>query len=501
MSKRAKTAISPTREENYPEWFQEVIKAADLAEHSLVRGCMVIKPWGYAVWEKMVQDMDRRFKEKGVKNAYFPLFIPLHLMQKEAKHVEGFATECAVVTHHRLEKNEEGKLVPAGELEEPLIVRPTSEMIIGETFAKWVSSYRDLPLLINQWANVVRWEMRTRLFLRTAEFLWQEGHTAHETPEDAMQMARAMHRTYAEFGKEVLAIPFYVGEKSERERFPGAANTYTIEGMMQDGKALQGGTSHYMHQNFSKASNIQFTNKEGQLEYAYTTSWGSTTRLIGAMLMTHSDDNGLILPPAVAPEHIVIIPFLMKEEKRDEVLNYCDALKKDLEKCLYRGESVSVIVDSSDQRAGEKKWNWVKKGVPIRVEVGPKEMEEGNLAISMRHKEEVAKISRDALVSKVSSMLEEMQTALYEKALAFRNSHTKTIHSLEDFEKLVKIKDNFPSFFIRCPWRGSTEMEEKIQKEYNVTIRCILVDEEPSKHPCPFSNQPDAPYALFARAY
>ena len=330
MAKKGRNAITPTRLEDYPEWYQQVIKAADLAEHSPVRGCMVIKPWGYALWENMQGILDKRFKETGHQNAYFPLFIPLSYMQKEAKHVEGFATECAVVTHHRLVKNEEGNLIPDGELEEPLVVRPTSEMIIGEMFSKWIESYRDLPLLINQWANVVRWEMRTRLFLRTTEFLWQEGHTAHATKEEALEETRKMLDIYVDFVENTLAIPVIKGEKTESERFPGADSTFTFEMMMQDGKALQGGTSHFLGQNFSKAANITFRDQEGEQVHAWTTSWGVTTRMIGGLIMCHGDDDGLILPPRIASAHVVIIPLTHKEESKEEVFAYCRALKDKL---------------------------------------------------------------------------------------------------------------------------------------------------------------------------
>ena len=345
MNQQKKTAIVPTREENYAEWYQEVIKGADLAEHSPVRGCMVIKPWGYELWEQIKSFLDKRFKETGHQNAYFPLFIPLSFLEKEAEHVEGFAKECAVVTHHRLEKNAQGRLVPSGELEEPLIVRPTSETIIGEMFSKWIASYRDLPVLINQWANVVRWEMRTRLFLRTAEFLWQEGHTAHATKEEALEETKRMLEVYAEVIEKHLAIPVIRGEKTARERFPGAVNTLTLEAMMQDGKALQLCTSHFLGQNFAKASKIQFSSKEGQLEYVWTTSWGSTTRLIGALVMMHSDDDGLILPPHVASAHVVILPIVHKEETKEKVYGYCQTLKEELEKISYLGAPLKVVFD------------------------------------------------------------------------------------------------------------------------------------------------------------
>lgn len=357
MNKQRKTAITPTREENYAEWYQQVIKAADLAEHSPVRGCMVIKPWGYEIWENIRRHLDKKFKQTGHQNAYFPLFIPLSYLEKEAQHVEGFAKECAVVTHHRLEVGPKGHLVPAGELEEPLIVRPTSETIIGEMFSKWVESYRDLPVLMNQWANVVRWEMRTRLFLRTAEFLWQEGHTAHATKKEALEETHQMLDIYTDMANNLLALYVIKGEKSERERFPGAANTLTFEGMMQDGKALQLGTSHFLGQNFAKASNISFTSKEGQREFAWTTSWGATTRLIGALIMTHSDDDGLVLPPKVAPSHVVIVPIIHKEEMKEKVESFCKNLKQELESVCFAGRSLEVLFDQREMRAGDKAWS------------------------------------------------------------------------------------------------------------------------------------------------
>ncbi len=367
---KIRTAIEPTRADNYPEWYQSVLKAADLAEHSSVRGCMVIKPWGYSLWENIQRVLDAKFKETGHQNAYFPLFIPLSFLEKEAQHIEGFAKECAVVTHHRLEKGADGKLVPAGELEEPLVVRPTSEMIIGHSFSKWVESYRDLPLLINQWANIVRWEMRTRMFLRTTEFLWQEGHTAHATAEEAETETMRMLEVYANFCHDYLAIPVIRGEKTPTERFPGAVATYTIEAMMQDRKALQAGTSHFLGQNFSHSCNISFTNEEGEREFAWTTSWGTTTRLIGAMIMTHSDDDGLVLPPKIASGHLVLIPVIHQEERKAAVLSYCEALAAELRRVPFDGQPLKVIVDARDLRSGEKNWHWIKKGIPLRLEIG-----------------------------------------------------------------------------------------------------------------------------------
>ncbi len=353
---KARTAITPTREENYPEWYQSVLKAADLAEHSAVRGCMVIKPWGYAIWENIQRILDGFFKATGHQNAYFPLFIPLSYMEKEAQHVEGFAKECAVVTHHRLEKGKDGKLVPAGELEEPLVIRPTSEMIIGHTFAKWVESYRDLPLLINQWCNVVRWEMRTRMFLRTTEFLWQEGHTVHASKEEAIAETKRMLEIYSDFCHQYLALPVIRGEKTESERFPGAVNTYCIEAVMQDRKALQAATSHFLGQNFSKSCEIQFRNVEGIQEFGWTTSWGATTRLIGALIMAHSDDDGLVLPPRIASAHLVIIPIIHSEEARSKIMHHAEELAARLRKIDYQGQPLRIIVDSRDMRGGEKSW-------------------------------------------------------------------------------------------------------------------------------------------------
>jgi prolyl-tRNA synthetase len=364
---KASTAISPTREEDYPEWYQQVIKAADLAEASPVRGCMVIKPWGYAVWENMQRVLDTMFKDTGHQNAYFPLFIPISFLEKEAEHVEGFAKECAVVTHHRLEHGADGRLVPAGPLDEPYIVRPTSETIVGAMYAKWIQSYRDLPILINQWANVVRWEMRTRMFLRTTEFLWQEGHTAHATEQEAQEETRLMLRVYAEFAEQYMAMPVIQGEKSAGERFPGAVSTLSIEAMMQDRKALQAGTSHFLGQNFARVQDIKFQNQSGQEVYAWTTSWGVSTRLIGALLMTHSDDNGLVLPPRLAPQQVVILPIYRDDQQRANVLEYCQSLRQELQAVDYCGGKVRVAIDDRDVRGGEKNWYHIKRGVPLRV--------------------------------------------------------------------------------------------------------------------------------------
>jgi len=375
--KAEKTAIEPRRSEDFPEWYQQVLTAAEMAENSEVRGCMVIKPWGYGLWEEMQRYLDRMFKETGHENAYFPLFIPLSYLQKEADHVEGFAKECAVVTHHRLEPDADGNLKPAGELTEPLIVRPTSETIIGAAFARWVESYRDLPLLLNQWANVVRWEMRPRLFLRTAEFLWQEGHTAHETEGEARRETKQMLDVYETFARDYLALPVLTGEKSESERFPGAVSTLCIEAMVQDRKAVQAGTSHYLGQNFAKAAGIQFLGRDNKQEYAYTTSWGVSTRLIGTLMMAHGDDNGLRIPPRIAPSQIVIIPIIPKEKFREEVMAACESFAADLRQTRWHDDPIRVKVDTKDQQGGAKSWSWIKKGAPIRVEIGPRDIEAG----------------------------------------------------------------------------------------------------------------------------
>ncbi|HRW58506.1 MAG TPA: proline--tRNA ligase [Chlamydiales bacterium] len=495
----AKTAIQPSRKENFPNWYQEVIKAADLAEHSPVRGCMVIKPWGYGIWERMQKILDTEFKKHGVENAYFPLFIPVSYMEKEAKHVAGFAKECAVVTHHRLEQKGDS-LVPAAPLEEPLIVRPTSEMIIGEMFAKWTESYRDLPILINQWANVVRWEMRTRMFLRTVEFLWQEGHTAHETKKEAEEMTKKMLETYAIFAKDSLAISVIKGVKTRNERFPGAEETYCIEAMMQDGKALQAGTSHFLGQNFSKSSNISFRDANGEDQFAWTTSWGVATRLIGAVIMSHGDDDGLRLPPAIAPYQIVILPVIHNEEVKDKVVEYCENLKKDLEKQKFRDEAVRVHIDYRDIRGGEKKWNWVKKGVPVRIEIGPRDIEKNQLYVSRRDLSSKENFSpdKDQFVESIETFLEEIQIALYEDCLQFRKDHTTEIQTKEEFYQYFK-KDDVG--FAVAYYDDNEEIEEMLKKDLNVTVRCIPVDQNFSEGKCVFSQRPTTTKAVFAKAY
>lgn len=499
MSKQ-KTAITPTRIENYPEWYQSVLKAADLAEHSPVRGCMVIKPWGYSLWENIQRILDRMLKETGHQNAYFPLFIPISYLEKEAQHVEGFAKECAVVTHHRLEKGPDGKLIPAGELEEPLIVRPTSEMIIGESFSRWVESYRDLPLLINQWANVVRWEMRTRLFLRTTEFLWQEGHTVHATCEEALEEARKMHQLYVEFCHQYLAIPVIPGEKTESERFPGAVHTYTIEAMMQDGKALQAGTSHFLGQNFARSCDIQFQSVEGTKEYGWTTSWGVTTRLIGGLVMTHSDDDGLVLPPRIASAHLVIIPIIHSEEAREKVMHACDRFAASLQKISYQGAPLRVLVDRRDLRGGEKSWSWIKKGIPLRLEVGLRELEAGqfNLLRRDRPHREGTPLSFEGIEREIVSILEAMQQNLLAKATAFRERRTFVLNTYEEFSEFFRSSEGG---FALCHWNGDPKIEERVKEEFNVTIRCIPFHLSQEEGKCLFTGERSAQRVIFAKSY
>lgn len=493
-----RTAVTPTREEDYPEWYQQVIKVAELAEHSPVRGCMVIKPWGYALWENIQQYLDRKFKETGHENAYFPLFIPLSYLEKEAKHVEGFAKECAVVTHHRLVEKE-GKLVPDGELEESLVVRPTSEMIIGDMFSKWIESHRDLPLLINQWANVVRWEMRTRLFLRTAEFLWQEGHTAHATEEEARAETLQMLDIYVDFAENVLAIPVVKGKKTKSERFPGAVSTYTFEGMMQDGKALQAGTSHFLGQNFSKAQEITYQDKEGNQVHAWTTSWGVTTRLIGGMIMVHGDDDGLVLPPRIASAQVVILPLIHKPEAKEKVLSYCKALQEKLQKITYHDKPLVVKEDDRDIRSGEKVWGWIKKGVPIRIEVGPRELENNELSIAKRNKgyKDFEKQSEEELLKTIVNQLDTIQNDLYQKAKTFRDSHIKEIDTKEEFYEFFKKEKGFAS----AHWSGDPAVEEMVQKELSVTIRCIPLEGKKEAGTCPFTGNSSPQRVLFGKSY
>ncbi len=501
-----KSAISPRRQEDFPEWYQQVLSAADMAENSEVRGCMVIKPWGYGLWEQMQRHLDRMFKETGHENAYFPLFIPLSYLQKEADHVEGFAKECAVVTHHRLEADASGQLVPAGELPEPLIVRPTSETIIGAAFARWVESYRDLPLLINQWANVVRWELRPRLFLRTAEFLWQEGHTAHETETEAREETRKMLDVYENFAKEYLALPVMVGEKSQSERFPGAVQTLCIEAMVQDRKAVQAGTSHYLGQNFAKAAGIQFLGRENKLEWAHTTSWGVSTRLIGTLIMAHGDDDGVRIPPRVAPAQVVIIPIIPKEAVRNSVLEACDRVAAQLRLLTWKNDPIRVKVDTRDQQGGAKSWAWIKKGAPVRVEIGPRDLEAGTVFVGRRdqpHKEKTS-YSVQHFADALPGILEEVQDALYSQALAHRDQHIQIIDSRDafyDFFIPQNIeKPEIHGGFALTHWNGSADVEARIKEDLKVTIRCIPFERsEPGQ--CPFSGEKSPQRVVWAKSY
>ena len=506
MAQKVKTAITPTREEDYPEWYQQVVRASDMAERSPVRGCMVIKPWGYALWENIQREMDDMFKATGVKNAYFPLFIPLSFLEKEAEHVEGFAKECAVVTHHRLEKGAEGGLVPGGRLTEPLVVRPTSETIIGDAFSKWVSSYRDLPLLINQWANVVRWEMRTRIFLRTSEFLWQEGHTAHATAEEALERTTMMLEVYARMAEHFLAIPVIKGSKTAAERFPGAVDTQCIESMMQDCKALQAGTSHFLGQNFAKASNIRFQSKEEEEVYAWTTSWGSSTRLIGGVIMTHADDDGLILPPRVAPAQIVLLPIAHKETDRAKVDAYVDGLAADLGKVVYSGRPLRVEIDRRDI-GGARGWDWIKKGVPLRVEIGPRDIANNAVFLGRRdkpHKEKIA-MPREQFVNEVGAVLDEIQNHLFERARTFREENTRQMDDYEAFRDYFtprnREKPEIHGGFALSHWCGSDACENKIKEDLTVTIRCIPFDAPKEKGRCICCGEESSRRVVFAKAY
>ncbi|MDP7519551.1 MAG: proline--tRNA ligase, partial [Phycisphaerales bacterium] len=447
MATKAKTAISPTRDENYPEWYQQVVRKSDLAEPSPVRGCMVIKPWGYALWENYQRVLDGMFKATGHRNAYFPLLIPKRFLEKEAEHVDGFAKECAVVTHHRLEKGPDGTLIPAGELEEPLIIRPTSETIIGDAFSRWIESYRDLPLLINQWANVMRWEMRTRLFLRTSEFLWQEGHTAHANSEEAMEETERMLDVYADFANNWMAMPVLTGEKTAAERFPGAVRTLCIEAMMQDRKALQAGTTHFLGQNFATAQDMTYQSEEGKLEYCWTTSWGVSTRLVGGMVMTHGDDDGLLLPPRLAPAHVVILPMTGRAENPEAVLNYCHKIADDLRVIPYHGRHIEVEIDDRDIRGGEKNWQWIRRGVPIRLDIGQRDMDGDSVFMARRDKghKDKENIGRAAFVSNVHDILEEIQQGMYDRALAFQQSNSCDIDSEDAFRDFFKTPPGDPT--------------------------------------------------------
>jgi prolyl-tRNA synthetase len=502
----AKTAVTPRREEDFPEWYQQVIRAAELAEPSDVRGCMVIRPWGYGIWENMQRHLDAMFRATGHRNAYFPLFIPLSYFAKEAEHVEGFAKECAVVTHSRLEVDPDGKMKPASPLNEPLVVRPTSETIIGASYAKWVQSYRDLPILINQWANVVRWEMRPRLFLRTTEFLWQEGHTVHETEAEARSETRQMLDVYETFVRDHLAIPVYSGEKSASERFPGAVQTLSIEAMVQDRKAIQAGTSHFLGQNFSRASGIQFQNREGKQEFGWTTSWGMSTRMVGTVVMMHSDDDGLVLPPRIAPTQVVILPISPNEETRGQVLEACDKLARELRAKLCVDLALEVEVDRRDIGGGVKNWEWIKKGVPLRVEIGPRDLEKNSVAVSRRDQavKEKQFITTQEFVARAPEILMSIQQNLYDRAKRFRDENTRKIEKKEEFyDFFTPKKSGKPEIhggFALAHWNGSREVEEQIKNDLKVTIRVIpFGDSEPGR--CIFTGEPSQRRVVWAKSY
>ena len=514
MAKQNKNAISPTRSEDFPEWYQQVVRASDMAENAEnVRGCMVIKPWGYGLWEKIQQQMDQMFKDTGHKNAYFPLLIPVSYLEKEAEHAEGFAKEMAVVTHHRLEqKMVDGKLklVPSAELAEPYVIRPTSETIIGAAYARWVQSYRDLPILINQWANVMRWEMRPRLFLRTTEFLWQEGHTAHETKEEAIEETEKMHRVYETFLRDHLAIPVIPGEKTEGERFPGADITLTVEAMVQDRRAIQAGTSHFLGQNFSKAAGIQFQGRDEESQYAWTTSWGVSTRMIGTVIMAHGDDDGVVIPPRVAPTQVMILPITPKEDTRAQVLEAADQLAQRLKEQSFHGHPLEVEVDSRDLGGGVKNWEWIKKGVPVRIEIGPRDIEKGSVALCRRDRGPKEKdfVPTDEAVGKMPEILQSIQDGLLESALAFRKEHTVKIDSMDEFrDYFTPENSNKPEIFggfALSHWGGTAEDEARLQQDLKVTVRCIPFDGDlagDEEGTCILTGNPSKKRVVFARSY
>ncbi len=494
MAKELKHVVA--MDDNYSQWYNNLVVKAGLAENSAVRGCMVIKPYGYAIWEKMHDALDKMFKETGHENAYFPLFIPKSFFSKEAHHVEGFAKECAVVTHYRLKNDPDGKGVivdPDARLEEELIVRPTSETIIWNTYKNWIHSYRDLPILCNQWANVVRWEMRTRLFLRTAEFLWQEGHTAHATREEALAEAEKMIGVYEKFATEWMALPVVVGHKSENERFAGAEDTLTIEALMQDGKALQSGTSHFLAQNFAKAFDVTFTNKEGKQEYVWATSWGVSTRLMGALIMAHSDNNGLVLPPKLAPIQVVLIPIYKGEEELKAITERLDDIAASL-----RAAGLSVKIDDRDNvRSGFKFAEYELKGVPVRLAMGPRDMQNGTIELVRRDTLEKEFVPQEGLTERVVALMDDIQQNLYKKALDFRNSMITRVDTYDEFKKALEEKGGF----ISAHWDGTVETEERIKEETKATIRCIPIDAEPEEGKCILTGKPSHRRVLFAIAY
>ena len=485
------------RSEDYSKWYNELVVKADLAENSAVRGCMVIKPYGYAIWEKMQAELDRMFKETGHQNAYFPLFVPKSLFEAEEKNAEGFAKECAVVTHYRLQNDPDqpGKLRvdPKAKLEEELVVRPTSEAVIWNTYKGWIQSYRDLPILINQWANVVRWEMRTRLFLRTAEFLWQEGHTAHATKQEALVEAKQMNQVYADFVENFMAIPVIQGTKTESERFAGAEETYCIEALMQDGKALQAGTSHFLGQNFAKAFDVKFMTKEGSQAHVWATSWGVSTRLMGALIMTHSDDQGLVLPPNLAPYHVVIVPIYKSEDQLNAISTVADTIMTSL-----RAKNISVKYDNrTTQRPGAKFAQYELQGVPLRIAIGPNDLENGTVELARRDTLSKETIDLEELQSKVTQLIAEIQDALYVKALKFRDRHITLVDDFEAFKATLETKGGFVS----AHWDGSEETEQKIKELTKASIRCIPMDASQEEGKCIFSGAPSKQRVLFAKAY
>ncbi|MGI9560466.1 MAG: proline--tRNA ligase [Flavobacteriaceae bacterium] len=485
------------RSEDYSKWYNELVVKADLAENSAVRGCMVIKPYGYAIWEKMQAELDRMFKETGHQNAYFPLFVPKSLFEAEEKNAEGFAKECAVVTHYRLQNDPDqpGKLRvdPKAKLEEELVVRPTSEAVIWNTYKGWIQSYRDLPILINQWANVVRWEMRTRLFLRTAEFLWQEGHTAHATKQEALDEAKQMNQVYADFVENFMAIPVIQGTKTESERFAGAEETYCIEALMQDGKALQAGTSHFLGQNFAKAFDVKFMTKEGSQAHVWATSWGVSTRLMGALIMTHSDDQGLVLPPNLAPYHVVIVPIYKSEDQLNAISTVADTIMTSL-----RAKNISVKYDNrTTQRPGAKFAQYELQGVPLRIAIGPNDLENGTVELARRDTLSKETIDLEELQSKVTQLIAEIQDALYVKALKFRDQHITLVDDFEAFKATLETKGGFVS----AHWDGSEETEQKIKELTKASIRCIPMDASQEEGKCVFSGAPSKQRVLFAKAY
>ncbi|MBR9832526.1 proline--tRNA ligase [bacterium] len=486
-----------SRKENYSQWYNEIVAKADLAEHSAVRGCMVIKPYGYAIWEKMQAQLDKMFKETGHVNAYFPLFVPKSLFEAEEKNAEGFAKECAVVTHYRLktDPNDTTKLIvdPEAKLEEELIVRPTSEAVIWNTYKGWIQSYRDLPILVNQWANVVRWEMRTRLFLRTAEFLWQEGHTAHATKEEAIEESKTMLDVYAEFAEQYMAMPVMKGVKTESERFAGAEETYCIEALMQDGKALQAGTSHFLGQNFAKAFEVKFANKEGKLDYVWATSWGVSTRLIGGLIMTHSDDNGLVLPPNLAPIQVAIVPIYKGEEQLAIISETALKIKKNLE-----SKGISVKFDDRDtHKPGWKFAEYEFKGVPVRVAIGPRDLENGTVEVARRDTLEKEVLQIQDIEVKIENLLTNIQNNLLQKSIDFREENSHHVDTYEEFKKVLEEK----SGFIYAHWDGTAETEEKIKQETKATIRCIPLNQKQSEGNCVYSGKPSKGRVIFAKAY